>query len=103
MSCDSKKYIPLAKGNISFTVLSSQKTDINVVAAMFMVGSDDGDASDSDFFAQADLKYRQMKKERKEEEQEAVKNMEEVRTLYGTAHCLEMEVIKHDPNKMIQT
>ena len=65
---------------------------------MFKVGPDDNDASDSDFFAQADLKYRQVKKERKEEEQEAVNNMKLVRTLYGTAHCLELEVITNDPN-----
>lgn len=46
MSCLSKKYIPLAKGNISFTVQSSPKTEVNF--AMLKVGSDDDDASDSD-------------------------------------------------------
>ena len=55
MSCDSKKYIPLANGNISFTVQSSQKADINFAAAMFKVGSDDDDASDSDFFCSGGL------------------------------------------------
>ena len=40
-----------------------------------------------------------MKAEKKAEMREAFKNMELVRSLYGTAHCLqlELEVIKHDP------
>ena len=42
----------------------------------------------------AEFKYRQMKKEKKAEEMEAFNNIKLVRSLYGTAHCLKMEVIK---------
>ena len=46
------------------------------------------------FGRQAEFKYRQMKKEKKAEEMEAFNNIKLVRSLYGTAHCLKMEVIK---------
>ena len=46
------------------------------------------------FGHQAELKYRQQKKEKKAEEMEAVNNIKLVRSLYGSAHCLKMEVIK---------
>ena len=46
------------------------------------------------FGCQAEFKYRQMKKEKKAEEMEAFNNIKLVRSLYGTAHCLKMEVMK---------
>ena len=45
-------------------------------------------------FGQAETRYRQLKKEKKAEEEEAFNNNKEVRSLYGTAHCLKMEVMK---------
>ena len=39
-----------------------------------------------------------MKAEKKAEMREAFKNMELVRSLYGTAHCLQLEVIENNPN-----
>ena len=45
-------------------------------------------------FGQAETRYRQLKKEKKAEEEVAINNNKEVRSLYGTAHCLKMEVMK---------
>ena len=48
--------------------------------------------------AQAELKYRQLRKEKKAEEEEAFNNNKAVRYLYGTAHILEVEVVKRISN-----
>ena len=45
-------------------------------------------------FSQAQIKFKQLKEEKKAEE-EAFNNIKAVRSLYGTAHILKMEVIKH--------
>ena len=45
-------------------------------------------------FSQAQIKFKQLKEEKKAEEV-AFNNIKAVRSLYGTAHILKMEVIKH--------
>ena len=45
-------------------------------------------------FSQAQIKFKQLKEEKKAEE-EVFNNIKAVRSLYGWAHILKMEVIKH--------
>ena len=44
------------------------------------------------------MKYRQLKQEKREEEEVAFNNNKAVRSLYGMAHILKMEVMKQIQN-----
>ena len=69
--------------NLSFAFRSSQKTEANLVAPTML---------------KAGLKYRQLRQEKREEKEAAYNNKMMVRSLYGTAHILEVKVMTQIQN-----